>query len=453
MKIRNKLTLVFGTTASLILILFGIAIYYFSAQYRKIEFNYRLSQRVDITEKMFLEKENLSEQTHALIREQFLNKLPEETEEVMTPADARRDNKYPRDFIESLLANDIAFFDRDSIQGGGKVFHLNGGDYVVILTARDTIGIQMLGHLRTILVLSLLGGIMVVSVVSWYVAGHVLNPIVGTIRKANAISAKNLHERLTVSDPENEIGQLSIAFNNLLDRVSRTFEAQRSFIDSASHEIRNPLTAILGEAELALEKKRTEQEYIDSLSAISTEADRLKKLVDNLLHLASTGERSMKFKAEDINVKDLVVETKKKFDFLHPENYIKLDFDHNGSAQPSQVIKGNGQLLQTALLNFFDNARKFSHNKPVVVSIVDASDHVSILVRDMGIGIPPEDIPKVTQPFHRASNVRRIEGAGIGIPLALKIIEMHKGSLEIQSELDAGTLVTVSLPTVRAHGR
>jgi signal transduction histidine kinase len=447
MKIRNKLTFAYGGTASLILVFFGISVYYFSSEYRKNEFYYRLTQRVDITEKMFLEKENLTEQTHAMIREQFLNKLPEETEEVMLRKDVQKDDKYPPEFLDALLTADIAFLDRDSVQGAGKVFHLNGGDYVVILTARDTIGIRMLGHLRTIIVLALLVGIIVVSIVGWYVAGHVLNPVVDTIRRANAIGAKNLHERLTVVNQETEIGQLSVAFNNLLDRVSKTFEAQRSFIDSASHEIRNPLTAIMGQAEVALEKKRTEQEYVDSLLSITMEADRLRKLVDNLLHLASINERALKFKAENIDVTELVLETKKKFDFLHPENNVRLDLQDPHQSPLS--VRGNRQLLQTALLNFFDNARKFSHNQPANVSIAIEPTNVSILVRDNGIGIPPEDLPKVTQPFHRASNVRRIDGAGIGIPLALKIIELHKGSLNIQSWLDSGTLVKVTLPLMK----
>ena len=451
MRIRDKLTLSFSITVSLILLVFSFTVHFFSSQYRKNEFYNRLKQRVDITEKMFLERENFNADDFKRIEDQFLKRLPEETEEVIPLTENFRNQlkqKYPAQFLDELIDKEVAYFEINERQGSGRIFHLTDGDFIVILTAVDQVGIRMMSYLITIIVLSLAGSILSIIVISYYYSGKVLNPISKKIQKANAISVRNLHERLMVYDPEDEIGELAIAFNKMLDRLTTAFEAQKSFIDNASHEMRNPLTAILGEAEVALEKERTNEEYRDSLKSIALEADRLNNLVNNLLQLATISYRDVSFKRELIDVKQLLTETKNKVDFSFPENKVRLKFEDFFNKR-TVFVNGNSHLLQTALLNIIDNANKFSFFNPVDVNIdYVINGKISIAVRDSGVGIPQEDIPKVTQPFHRAANVRNIQGTGIGIPLSVKIIELHKGSFEIYSELNKGTEAKIILPTV-----
>jgi signal transduction histidine kinase len=449
MRIRDKLTLSFSFTVSLILLTFGLAVYYFSSQYRKSEFYNRLKARVDITEKMFLEKENFSERDFKRIEDQFLNRLPEETEEVIPmSADFRKHVKhnYPENFLEELATNEVAYFQQGDRQGSGRVFHLKDGDFVVILTAIDKVGIHMMSYLVTIIVLALAGSILSIIFVSYFFSGKILNPISKKIQKANAISVRNLHERLMVYDPDDEIGELAIAFNKMLDRLGTAFEAQKSFIDNASHEMRNPLTAIIGEADVALAKERTTGEYTESLRSISHEAERLNNLVNNLLQLATISYRDVPFKRELVEVKNLLAATKKKFDFSCPENQVEIRLDSEMDGIRPLFVKGNKHLLQTALINILDNASKFSFNNPVEVNVYRKKRTLTISVRDSGVGIPSEDIPKVTQPFHRAPNVRNIKGTGIGIPLTVKIIELHQGNFEISSELNRGTEARINLP-------
>jgi signal transduction histidine kinase len=449
MKIRDKLTLSFNIAVALVLVALGFTVYFFSSQYRKNEFYNRLKQRVDITEKMFLEKDNFSEEAYDKIREQFLNKLPEETEEVVAIGPDFRKQltlDYPEGFIAELLEKKEAYSEIGKKQLVGKVFDLHDSSYLVLLTASDHVGNKMTDHLRNIILIALAGSIVAVSVVSHIVSSIVLNPVSTKIQQANNISAKNLHERLTVHDSDDEMEELVIAFNNLLDRVAKAFEAQKQFIDNASHEIRNPLTAIMGETEFALDKVRSQQEYISSFKSISLEADRLNSLVNNLLHLANISYKEFIFKKELIDIKNLILETKEKFDFLCPQNQVNIKFEYN-VADSELLIEGNGHLLQTALINVLDNASKFSFFNLVDLVVSGRDDGtVTVSVSDKGVGIPDEDIPKVTQPFHRAPNVRQIQGTGIGIPLTVKIIELHKGFFHIQSKLNQGTQVRITLP-------
>jgi len=450
-KIRHRLSIVFGITASLVLLAFGVSVYYFSAQYRQKEFNIRLMKRVDITEKMFLERESFSEESYEMIREQFLNILPEETEEVIQIKDGWRDSlkyMYTLEFLDQLASTGEAYYSFENRQGAGRIFRLSGGDYAVLIVAVDLVGINVLKNLRTILFTALFIGVVIMMLMSYYMSNRILSPISAKIQKANTISVSNLHERLRVFNPDDEIGQLAMAFNRLLDRLDEAFHAQKLFVANASHEIRNPLTVIIGEADLALDKDRSAGEYQESLKTIQSEADRLNLLVNNLLQLSTVSYNPSDLKLEIISFTKLLLESKKKFDLLDPDNRMRFNFDVQTDLK-NLSVSGNMNLLQTAIINIFDNASKFSNNAQVDVDVERMDDYVVVSVKDQGVGIAESDIPKITQPFFRAENVRKIRGTGIGIPLTVKIIELHKGKFEVKSELNKGTLVRIILPVIQ----
>ncbi len=449
MKIRDRLSVTFSVVASVTLLAFGIAIYFFFAQYRRSEFNNRLKQRIEVTEKIFLEKDNFSDQTYKTIQEQFLNKLPEETEEVLELTPDFMDGvqqDYPEEFLDDLVVKGEAYFVENDRQGAGKVFHVKGRDYLVLLTAVDYIGIRLMDHFLTVIFIGLAACILAMIIVSYGVSGYILSPILQKIRRANSISANNLHERLVVRNPDDELGQLAIAFNNLLDRVAAAFETQRSFVDSASHEIRNPLTTIIGETEYALERPRSKEEYVSSFKVVAEEADRLNNLVNSLLKLSGISSKHSTFAMEVVAIKKILSSSFEKLTFLNPD--FKIKFDNYGTED--LLVKCNPHLLETSFTNLIENGCKFSNNQPVQVTLKQNGPGTLVVsIKDQGIGIPEEDIPKLIQPFHRAHNARKIAGVGIGIPLTSKIVELHGGSLQFHSVIDVGTEVKVTLPIVR----
>lgn len=402
---------------------------------------------MEIAEKFFLERSAFSEDDAAKIRDQFLNTLPSETEEVAKLTSGWRGNlkyEYPDDFLESLGINDEVYFYSDTIQGVGRIFHLAEGDYAVIITAVDKVGMRVLGNLRTIITLTILGCILVTTILSYYISKRLIWPISKKIHKANTISSSNLHERLIVYNPDDELGEMAVAFNKLLDRLEGAFKMQRLFVANASHEIKNPLTAILGETEIALARDRSIEEYKESLKAISLEADRLNLLINHLFQLSSVSDNVINIKRDPILLTELISESRKKHDLLNPNNQLQVHSDLQFNNE--YVILGNRILLETALVNIMDNASKFSSDDIVDMDVRTKHDMLLITITDSGVGIPPNDITKITQPFFRAENVRQIRGTGIGIPLTLRIIEIHGGKLEVQSELHRGTTVTIILP-------
>ncbi len=443
MKLRHKLAFTYGLLTVGMLMIFGLIVYYFESEHRKDEFFNRLQNRVEITEKMVLEKNAFTPEAYEKIREQFLNKLPEETEEVVPLVWGWRSQltvNCPDKFLQELENNEEAIFSEGNRQGAGRVFHLEGGNYAVIITAIDQAGLELLSNLKRLLIITLCIAAIITFLVSYLASGTILRPVSATIREANAISASNLNYRLPVSDKDDELGQLALAFNGMLERIEQTFQSQKRFVADASHEIRNPLTSILGEAELALEKERTVEEYRVALSQIYQEADRLNRLVNNLLQLSAITTSAPDVKKEKVPVHELVKEAVSIFMRQHPGCSIVTE------SSAIRTVMVNRNLMVNAILNLLDNARKFSGNSEVKVSIKENEQAVFISISDSGVGIPEQDIPRIRQPFFRSENVRQIPGTGIGIPLTVKIVELHGGSLHISSVLNKGTTVVLQIP-------
>ncbi|MCF6360801.1 MAG: HAMP domain-containing histidine kinase [Cyclobacteriaceae bacterium] len=446
MKISTRLSLAFSLIASIIFIVFGVSIYWFSANHRNSEFQERLKERVLITEKIFLEKDSFSQSEFEIIKKQFSNTLMHETEEVVEVANREElifSQKYPPDVAHNFQLKDTYYFEYNDLQGLSKWFNIKGKDYLIIVTAIDEMGLQNLTFLKDRIILLIIIGIPLLFLSSFAITKKALVPLTEKIKHANAIGASNLHQRLIVINPEDEIGKMAIAFNNLLNRLEASFEAQKAFISNASHEIKNPLTAIIGEAEIAASKTRESEDYIESLNHILNEAETLNTTVDNLLQLSKITANEAGVQFEHIDFTSFLTEVKTSFDFVTPENRIQLVFDMKDSPVPILANKG---LLKAAVFNILDNACKFSSNGEVIVSVSTSPKRLTLQITDQGMGISKIDIEKIKAPFYRGKNTLQIKGSGIGLSLTDKIIRLHNGELSIQSELGEGTEVTIALP-------
>ncbi len=450
MKIRTRLSVEFSLIASAIFIVFGISVYWFASNHRISEFQERLNERVLITEKIFLEKSSFSKSEFDIITNQFSNTLPKETEEVIE-IKKNKELVFKREYSIPVLSNftlvDTYYFSYNKIQGLSKRFKIKGKEYLIIVTAVDETGLKNLAFLRNRIILLIIIGIPLLLLGSFVITKKALLPLSQKIKHANAIGASNLHQRLQVINSEDEIGKMAIAFNNLLDRLEASFEAQKAFISNASHEIRNPLTAIIGEAEVTLSKTRDPADYIESMNHILTEAEALNTTVNNLLQLSKISGNEEGVHFENIDFISFIEEVKTSFDFVNPAHAITLV---HALEKGAVFIMGNKGLLKAALFNMFDNACKFSSNDEVSVKIYLEEDHLKVHIIDKGIGIAKTELEKVKAPFFRGKNTIKIKGSGIGLSLSDKIIALHNGQLSIHSELDEGTEVAIALPLAKS---
>lgn len=436
----------FSVIASTIFVVFGISIYVFSSLHRKNDFRERLRKRVVVTEKMFLEKETFSPEEFEKITNQFLHTLPHETEEVVEIINGKSltfSYSYPDWVRDQLLVENVFEFEQFPLAGLGRRFEVHGKSYLIIVTAIDQDGHQNLSFLKYRIIFLILIGIPVIFLSSFIMTTRALSRLSKKLDHVRAITANNLDQRLNVKNAKDEIGKLGVSFNKLLDRLEASFEAQKSFISNASHEIKNPLTAILGEAEIAISKTRTTEEYVEALQKILIEAEGMNLTVNNLLQLSKVTASEGQLNLEVFDFRPFLHQIRESFDFMNPENQINLQLPPGSEPY---FISGSKSLLKSAILNVFDNACKFSGNQPVQVTLGRGKGQVILEIQDAGIGIAEKDLKNVTDPFFRGSNAMKINGSGIGLALSAKIVELHEGRLEVTSEIRKGTLVLFNFP-------
>ncbi len=452
MKLRNKLTLVFVLLTAMLQLLAFFLIFHFARQYTEKEFYLRLHQRATIAAQTFLEEDEMNIDIYEEIRNIHLQTLPGEKEVIYpfdmqdNPLDPKIERKLPEGFIEKIIRNEYAETKVGDTYYTGLFYHDNEGDFIVVLSARDLYGVGKLVNLRKILVICFFVSLIITWLLGRYLALHALSPISKIVHQVNAISATNLHLRLDEGKSNDEISELAVTFNNMLDRLETSFELQSNFVNNASHELRNPLTAILGQIEVALNKERPAASYISLLKGIESEALRLDTLVNGLLRLAQTDYDNKGLLVTPIRVDEVLVEIKKGINTANPENQIHLDFKDLPENECGLIVMGNRQLLEVAFHNILDNACKFSDNQEVKVRLLANADHLHILISDKGIGIPPNELKSIYEPFFRGSNARGIEGFGFGLPLAYRIVKMHHGQLRVTSQVGKGTIVKIIIP-------
>lgn len=456
MKIRDRLALIFTISAAGILLVVSLVIYFSSANFRKQNFFNDLKEEIRLREQLLRSENGLSAVNDHAIQEVKSVEVQREKKSVVLPLSNKKvvedslKAHFPPDFVEELLRQGYAEFQTNEYEGVGQLFQREEERYVFIIAAKDRHGKAQLDNLK-----KLLSGGFIFSVLLLYIFGrlsarHILKPIAGKIQKARRISASNLHLRLNVYNEKDEMGQLAITFNDMLDRLETSFEMQKNFISNASHEIRNPLTAIIGETEVCLEKRRKPEEYVESLNNISREADRLDALVNNLLSLAKTGFDETQLVRKETRLDEVLLEARVKVDKTYPANQIRIDFSDLPENPDWISINGNFNLLQAAFTNLMENACKFSDNEEVLVKLSASEKAIQVSIEDKGVGIPPQELKNIFQPFYRARNARSFKGFGIGLSLTDKIIRLHKGQMNISSEEGKGTTIELIFETSKA---
>ncbi len=274
-------------------------------------------------------------------------------------------------------------------------------------------------------------------------AGGALQPIARLVETVQQIAhSTDLSMRVQPIAARDELGRLSVTFNEMLENLARASEVQKRFVADASHELRAPLAAIQGNLELLRRyPDMPEADRQVALSEAEREALRLSRLVADLLVLAK-GDAGMPLRQTLFRLDEVVQEAIR--DATHLTEGQRLE----ARLEPLEVL-GDRDYLKQLVVILLDNALKYTPASGLVqVELKAEADHGCLVVRDTGIGIAPEDLPYVFDRFYRADKARRRDpgGSGLGLPIARWIVERHQGSIQIASQPGQGTTVSVFLP-------
>jgi two-component system heavy metal sensor histidine kinase CusS len=320
-----------------------------------------------------------------------------------------------------------------------------GKEFIVMLLAPLEAVDHEMEQLRSILLTAGPAALLLSAALAYGLARKALAPVDKIRRSTDAITADRLDQRLTIANPDDELGRLAQTINAMIGRLERSFTEIRRFTADASHELRTPLTVLRTEVEVALSKSLTIADYQQRLGSILEELVRMSRLTDQLLTLSR---RDAGVEHFDIAVLDLYSLVAGVVDAMRPladAKGVSLNIDGAG---PIQVAGDEGRLRQV-VINLLDNALKFTFAGGIVTVRVGQRDGSSVVVvEDTGIGISAEHLPRVFDRFYRVDKARsRSEGGtGLGLSIAQSIVKAHGGLIEMASTVGQGTICTVTLP-------
>lgn len=286
-------------------------------------------------------------------------------------------------------------------------------------------------------------------VTAWLLAGRVLRPVAMLSETARAIARSGqLSERVHVGESRGELEGLAAAFNEMLERLERAHLVQQRFISDASHELRAPLTVVQGNLELLLRHAMTESDRRDAVREAHTEANRLGRLVADLLALARA-DAGISVQPLPVELDRVLLDVLGEARHLGPNHFLEV-----GDLQPV-TIYGDPDRLKQLLLILIDNAVKYTPPGGRITASLRRIDNgaprgkgiVEMTIRDTGIGIAADELSRVFDRFYRAdaARVRDPGGTGLGLPIARWVAAQHGGSVTLASEPGGGTVATVRL--------
>ena len=299
---------------------------------------------------------------------------------------------------------------------------------------------NILVALPIILVLGTMGG--------WILARRSLSPIGYIASKAQSISSQNLSERLTQRGTGDEMDDLIGTINGMIARLESSFKRMAEFTADASHELKTPICAMRGEAEVLLLKERKAEEYQEGLAHFIEQFDHLNQMINDLILLSKFDSTQVELKIAPLRLDLLIQDLCHLFQVLAEQKNLSLEI---GPLEEVTMI-GDRVRLQQLFTNMIDNAIKYTPKGSIHVTVEKNERAALVKIMDTGIGIPKEEQEKIFKRFYRMDKSRSREtgGVGLGLSIAEWIVHAHHGRIEIDSELNKGSTFTVYLPPQKA---
>ena len=299
---------------------------------------------------------------------------------------------------------------------------------------------QLLDGYRKKMLFIFLAGIALSAGLSIFIARRGLKPLEDITEKAEKITAEILHERISERVWPRELAKLANAFDGMLNRLEGSFTKLTEFSANLAHELRTPINNLMGEAEVAVSRSRSSEEYRRVIESSLEEYHRLSGMIDNILFLARS----------ETEVSPVLIDARREVDLL-------CDFYSTLAEEKGITLSCNGEgnvcadppLFQRAVGNLISNAIRYTPGGSIAVSLVSETDgRLNIIVEDTGIGIAPGDLQRIFDRFYRSEAARALhaQGSGLGLSIVKTIMELHHGSVDISSIPGKGTTAALHFP-------
>jgi heavy metal sensor kinase len=452
LNIRWRITLWITTAFAAVLIAFGIMVYFLLRETHYEQLDRRLQvqlEKVDSARRQGVEPQSIfMDQGHSGGEHQEVAGAIFDSSRNLVA----RQGEFPE---ANVLFHDNhpegPHFDTTSIAGRGRyrrlVAPLATGETLVLLAELEHVDEEM-NQVLNVLIVTIPITLIVAAMLAYFLAKTALAPVENLRLRTDEITAAKLDQRLPIQNPNDELGRLGKTINDMIGRLERSFHEIKRFTADASHELRTPLAVIRSEAELAMNSSQTLEDVRVKCASIVEECEHLTTLTDQLLLLSREDAGVNLHQTESI---DLIRLVRDVVDDVQP--WIESKGVRLTSELPEAVpVCGSTSSLRRVLLNLLDNAAKFtSAGGTIEIAVKPDRSDALIRVTDSGQGISEADLPHVFDRFYRGPQGRANQkpGSGLGLSIVHSIVLAHGGRIEIKSQLNQGTAVSISLPAER----
>ncbi|RYE07978.1 MAG: HAMP domain-containing protein [Sphingobacteriaceae bacterium] len=449
MKIKDRLSMNFTLISSAVMLGLMLAIYIVFELYFRADFYNRLEDRAEVAAQLYLKADEISKDSLTDIRDRYLVRMPEEVIRIYNQKNAAsfiKDNQqyWPHNIINLVRQKGVLRLAEGNRQTVGIYYKVNQGNFVILASADDVQAHRRLATLSIIMLILFFVVSAALYFISRWFAVKSLEPIHVVIKQMQSIRASNLNQRVDEGNGQDEISELASNFNKLLEHLENAFDLQHAFVINASHELRTPVTSLLGDIEVALQQPRSAEEHQQILLRLLNDSKRLKDTVNILMEIARADRDYTRANLSAVAIDDLLWELQASWTAQLGKDAFKLEFKQLPENQESLLLTANKSLLIIALNNIISNAFKFSQNQPVKTVLLADETHICIEIQDSGIGIPVSEQDKVFQSFYRGSSAKPFPGSGIGLYVTEKIIHLFNGTIELQSAPGKGTTFVIN---------
>jgi two-component system heavy metal sensor histidine kinase CusS len=344
----------------------------------------------------------------------------------------------------------LAVRSRKNYRKGAKLFSLValneffGAEVYTLQVAQDrTSDEQVERNFAVLFVVVLACGGVASALIAVMVTGRGLQPLREMTQLVGRIGPTHLNERVASTGWPRELQPLANAFDDMLKRLDDSFTRLSQFSADLAHELRTPIANMMGEAQVALTRDRTVAEYRETIASAIGECERLARIVDNLLFVARVDAAREPIARQRFDARAAVEKISAFYETIADDQHVTISCSGQGQ------IYADSNLFERAVGNLLENALRFTpENGSIQITLSEHDADFEIAVSDNGCGIAPEHLPRVFDRFYRVESSRSSDGAGLGLALVKSIVDLHGGSVKIESKVGHGTTVTLRFPNV-----
>ncbi len=304
---------------------------------------------------------------------------------------------------------------------------------------------EILEHFRNTLAGIMIPMILISLAGGAFLAFRALRPIRNLIHTTQSIvDTGKMDARVPTGKTGDELDELTALFNRMLERIEGLIKGMREALDNVAHDLRTPMTRLRGIAETTLQSDQGRERYEEALADCLEESERVLTLLNTLMDISEAETGTMKLSLAPVDISDLIEDTVGLYEYVAEDKNITISIN----CAKNIAMTADRNRMRQVLANLVDDAIKYTPSGGnIAIDAYHEQDQTVILVKDTGVGIPPEEIPKIWDRLYRGDKSRSQPGLGLGLSLVKAVVQAHKGRIEVHSVPGAGSVFTLYFPT------